>query len=67
MPKLKNSMENKMFLVISQTDGSIKKTINISKKQIEDCHEGLLDIIDISIPNKPYGYYQEDWYEVGDA
>jgi hypothetical protein len=53
-----------MYILIFE-DGTFAKTSTISEDDKEMVNAGLLDIIDISVPQDPKFYFYNTWINVG--
>ena len=49
-----------MYIVIFE-DGTIHKQKEITKEEYGSVEDGYLSIIDISDPNDPKEFYQDEW------
>lgn len=52
-----------MYLIIFE-DLSIQKAKSVSKDDLMACDDGYCQILDITDPENPTEYYQDEWKEI---
>lgn len=52
-----------MYLITLE-DGSTYATKEISNDDYSDCNNGYMQIVDISDPEKPLDFFDDEWTEI---